>query len=84
MFSYVRRNKDGKELIVVINLSGLAYDSYILYNDNFKGRYKVILDSDSSLYGGENKYNYEEIKAEDKKINIPINKLSILILKKKN
>ena len=84
MFSYARRSKSGKELIVIINLSGLAYDNYILYNDNFKGRYKVILDSDSSFYGGENLYNYDEIKAEDKKIDISINKLSMLILKKKN
>ena len=82
LFSYVRRNKQGKELLVILNFSGLAYDSYTLSNDVLRGRYKVILDSDSHYYSGENKYNYEEIKAVNHEITLPINKLSVLILKK--
>ena len=82
LFSYVRRNKAGKELLVVINFSGLAYDNYTFKNDVLKGSYKVILDSDSHYYGGENKYIYSDIKATNHEINIPINKLSILILKR--
>ena len=82
LFSFIRRNKAGRELVVVINFSGEAFDSYDLYNDSFKGRYKVIIDSDSHYYGGENKYHYEEIKADKNKLTIAINKLSVLILKK--
>ena len=85
-FVFKRRNRKGKELLVFINLSGLYYDNFRIFSnkESLNGNYKVVFNSDSNLYGGENKYNYDGVtfKAKDGTLDLPINKLSFLILKK--
>ena len=84
-FIYKRRNRKGKELLVFINFSGLSYDNFRINgnNESINGSYKVVFNSDKDIYGGENKYNYSGVfNATDGYLDIPINKLSFLILKK--
>lgn len=81
-FSYIRRNKEGKELLVLINFSGLYYDDYELQCDALFGKYRVIFASDAPYYGGESKYLYGDFEAIDGKLRVSINKFSFIILEK--
>ena len=83
---YKRRNRSGKELLVFINFSGLYFDNFRIYgnNNSLRGSYKVIFNSDEKEYSGEGKYDYQkEFKADNGTLDVPINKLSFLILKNK-
>ena len=83
-YAYIRRNKKGEELLIIINFSGLYYDNYTFTSDALNGKYKVIFNTDSKYYGGEEKYLYPSfVKVENHAITLPINKLSALILKRK-
>ena len=85
-YIYKRRNKKGKELLVFINFSGLSYDPFGITGSplSLNGTYKIVFNSDDPIYGGEGKYDYldKEFTCVDGKLDIPINKLSFLILKK--
>jgi 1,4-alpha-glucan branching enzyme len=48
--AYQRRDRAGKTVVVILNLSGLDYVGYKLGLP--KGKYKVIFNSDSVRYGG--------------------------------
>ena len=48
--AYQRRDRAGKTIVVILNLSGLDYVGYKLGLP--KGKYKVIFNSDSVRYGG--------------------------------
>lgn len=50
VISFVRKDKTGKELLVIINFSGNNYEKYRLGAD--KGEYKLILNSDDKKFGG--------------------------------
>ena len=84
IFAYQRKDFSGKELLVIINFSGLSYDWFEINSPDIHGSYKIILSSDSSEFGGENKYyygkNYFKL---DKKIGFSINRLSVLVLQKR-
>ena len=83
-YAYIRKNKKGKEFLIILNFSGLYYDNFTFYSDALNGSYEVILDSDSKYYGGEEKYMYPKtLKAVNNSLTLPINKLSALILKRK-
>ncbi len=53
VISFVRKDKCGNEITVIINFSGNDYKNYRLGVD--KGEYKIILCSDSKIYGGSGK-----------------------------
>ncbi len=48
--AYKRRDKEGNEIVVMINFSGSDYEGYKLGLD--KGKYQVVFNSDSTRYGG--------------------------------
>lgn len=85
-FSYIRRNKKGKEIIVIINFSGSDLIDYRIGVK--KGKYKEIFNSDLAEYGG-NGYTNKEMKTERLSCNnfkdslkLYVPKLSIIIIKK--
>ncbi len=84
--SYIRRNRQNKELIVIINFSGDMLVNYRL--GVRKGSYKEVFNSDLYKYGGENHQNMilvsEKVSCNNQKNSIVLNipKLSIIILKK--
>ncbi len=52
IFSYARCGHDDNEIIVVIlNMTPAPYDTYRIYVPK-KGRYKLVLSSDATCYGG--------------------------------
>lgn len=84
IFSYQRKDFSGKELLVIINFSGLSYDWFEINGNEIKGKYKLILNSDLEEFGGEGKYQYSNDYFEvDGKIGFSINRLSVLIYQKK-
>lgn len=50
VISFVRRDKEGRELVVIINFSGNDYFGYRLGVN--KGEYKLLLNSDAKNFGG--------------------------------
>ena len=51
IISYLRRDSSGKEIIVVINFTPVAYEKYLVGVDN-KGVYREIFNSDEMRFGG--------------------------------
>ena len=49
-FSYIRRDRSGKTIVVLLNFSGSEIKNYRLGLP--KGKYKVLFNSDSTRYGG--------------------------------
>ena len=53
IFSFVRKSKDGKNnILCVVNFTPIAYDEYRVGVPK-TGTYKLLIDSESSKYGGE-------------------------------
>jgi 1,4-alpha-glucan branching enzyme len=50
VLSFIRRDKSGKEIVVCVNFSGLDFKNYCLGVP--EGEYKIILNSDSTKFGG--------------------------------
>lgn len=51
IIAFIRKNKDGKEIIFVCNFSGITQDSF-RFGLSTAGTYKVLLSSDDLRYGG--------------------------------
>ncbi len=91
LYSYMRYDKDGNRLLVVMNCTPNSYDSYRIGVDAEVGSTFVeLINSDKDIYGGTNKINSKAIKVEaikDKKnpnsISMAIPPLGIVILKNK-
>ena len=49
--SFIRRDKQGREIIAVISFSGADADDYML-GMNAKGKYRIFLNTDDVKYGG--------------------------------
>jgi len=62
IFSYRRIDKDGKELIIILNYTPVVREAYRLECKRC-ARYKEIINSDDARYGGSNVKNIGEIKA---------------------
>ncbi|MCF7923880.1 MAG: 1,4-alpha-glucan branching protein GlgB [Candidatus Izimaplasma sp.] len=56
IFSYLRYDKSGGFCVVVLNLTPMVYEDYLIGVPK-KGLYKEILNSDLSKYSGSNIYN---------------------------
>lgn len=91
LYSYMRYDKDGNRLLIVMNCTPNSYDSYRIGVDAEVGSTFVeLINSDKDIYGGSNKVNNKPIKVEaikDKKnansISMAIPPLGIVILKNK-
>lgn len=63
IYSYKRRNKKGKEIIVVLNFSNSFWDNYYVYTED--GDYEILFHSDDVAYGGARKPNKKRIHVEN-------------------
>ena len=61
IISYVRTDKNGNQIIAIINFSGNDYYGYRLGVE--KGEYKIVLCSDDKKYGGRGLNNKKTIKS---------------------
>ena len=52
--SYLRRSRDGEEMLAVINFSPMALDGYVL-SAKSKAKYELLLSSDEPRFGGDGK-----------------------------
>ncbi len=50
VISYIRKDKNGKQVVAIINFSGNDYYNYRLGVE--KGEYKLLINSDAKKYGG--------------------------------
>ncbi len=78
VFTFMRKDRCGNKLIVVLNFSGNDYIDYKLGVD--KGKYKLIIDSDQKAFGGQGQNNKRVFNAKNEsahgreysiKINLP-------------
>ncbi len=60
--SFIRRDKKGKEVIVLVSFSGADAKDYLL-GVNKKGKYKIVFDTDDVKYGGEGKIRKKTLSA---------------------
>lgn len=85
-FAFKRIGESGKEVVVLVNLSGNDLKYYFINTD--KGEYEVVLSSDKKIYGGKEKFKKRKYKAvknrNTKKTGFYINiaKLSFIYLEK--
>ena len=64
IFSFVRKSKDGKNnILCVVNFTPIAYDDYRVGVPK-DGTYKLLINSESSKYGGESTSRKVNFKAE--------------------
>lgn len=64
IFSFVRKSKDGKNnILCVVNFTPIAYDDYRVGVPK-NGTYKLLINSESSKYGGESTSRKANFKAE--------------------
>ena len=64
IFSFVRKSKDGKNnILCVVNFTPIAYDDYRVGVPK-EGTYKLLINSESSKYGGESTSRKANYKAE--------------------
>ncbi len=56
ILSYIRKDRDGNEILVVLNFTPVPRDDYRI-GVNQAGEYKEIMNSDSEFYGGTNMGN---------------------------
>ena len=87
IISFLRRDKSGKEIVVVINFSGCTYNNFRLGVN--PGTYKIILNSDAKIFGGDgiitkNTYKTSRISSNGKNTSILLNipKLSAIYLER--
>ena len=88
IISFIRKGDNGQEIVVIVSFNGIDVNDYKI--NVSKGKYKVVLNSDSVKYGGGGKlkkriFNSKKRKNENEesfKINIP--KLSAIYLEKIN
>lgn len=73
--AYVRRDRAGTEIVVLVNFSGAELSGYRVGVTGNK--YRTVFDTDSALYGGSGKvkkriYNAEKIAANNKETSIGV------------
>ena len=68
ILAFVRRSKDGEELLVVANFTPVTRVKYSV-GVNKRGKYKEIFNSDAIRYGGEGKVNSRIKNSKDQKCN---------------
>ncbi len=87
--AYLRKDKEGNQIVVMINFSGSDYEGYRLGLE--KGKYQVIFNSDSTRFGGSGEMrrtifnttkSYSHGKEYSIKFNLP--KMTCVYLKKIN
>ena len=88
VYSYIRTNKKGKKLVVLINFSGNNYDYYRIGVP--RGSYVEVFNSDLYKFGGNDYKNTDILKTEKYmsknskySITVKIPRYSVLILKKR-
>lgn len=85
-FVYIRKSKDRKNSIVILNFSGCPLKNYQIHHQSLKGKYKVILDSDNLDYGGKGEFLTslinKELKAVKGVLTIDIPALTGIIIEK--
>ena len=89
VFSYRRRDKEGNELVVILNFTPVVREDYELRVPDDRAKYREVLNSDSSEYGGSNVVNTSELSALKREDGICVLKLRLsplgaTILKKIN
>jgi 1,4-alpha-glucan branching enzyme len=89
IYSFIRRNKAGDELIVICNFMPNVYYNFQV-GVNQEGTYQELLNSDKEVYGGTNVCNFEDLHTKDYSyhgkpycLEITVPPLGIVILKKK-
>ena len=89
VIAFQRRDRKGNAVIVLINFSGVDYDTYRLGVD--RGKYRVALRSDDRIYGGEGKSNKRIYQSQKKEqhgkadsISVFLPKLSCIYLTRQN
>ncbi len=75
--SFIRRDKNGGEVIVLASFSGADATDYLL-GVNKRGKYKIVFSSDDTKFGGEGKLNKKVLTAvkrpsHGKEYSVPIN-----------
>ena len=84
LYSYIRKDGEGKELIAIINLSGSDWEYFVKAP---RGEYKVSFNSDQLKYGGSGKFKNKGFISRKKRnkevgFKIKIPKLSFIYLEK--
>lgn len=89
VIAFQRKDRKGNAVIVLINFSGVDYDTYRLGVD--RGKYRVALRSDDRIYGGEGKSNKRIYQSQKKEqhgkadsISVFLPKLSCIYLTRQN
>ena len=60
--SFIRRDKNGGEVIVLASFSGADATDYLL-GVNKRGKYRIVFSSDDTKFGGEGKLNKKVLTA---------------------
>ncbi|MBO5927237.1 MAG: 1,4-alpha-glucan branching protein GlgB [Clostridia bacterium] len=66
VISFIRKDKLGNELVVLINFSGNFYSNYRL--GVYKGEYKIVLCTDDKRFGGQGIITNKKLKASKKTV----------------
>ncbi|MCG7935263.1 MAG: alpha amylase C-terminal domain-containing protein, partial [Candidatus Thiodiazotropha taylori] len=87
ILSYARKDRDGNELLIVLNFTPVPRDNYRI-GVNRPGQYQEIMNSDSEFYGGSNMGNGMPLVTEqvswmgrDQSITLTLPPLGAIILK---
>jgi 1,4-alpha-glucan branching enzyme len=64
ILSYLRKDRDGNELLIVLNFTPVPRDNYRI-GVNQPGEYREIMNSDSEFYGGSNLGNGKPLVSEE-------------------
>ncbi|MCG8099643.1 MAG: alpha amylase C-terminal domain-containing protein, partial [Candidatus Thiodiazotropha taylori] len=87
ILSYARKDRDGNELLIVLNFTPVPRDNYRI-GVNRPGQYQEIMNSDSEFYGGSNMGNGKPLVTEqvswmgrDQSITLTLPPLGAIILK---
>ncbi len=64
IFSFLRRSKDGEEIIIILNMSIYEYQDFRL-GVSQKGKYKEVFSSNLKVYDGTGSHNETAVTSED-------------------
>jgi 1,4-alpha-glucan branching enzyme len=88
ILSYLRRDRDGREVLVVLNFTPVPRENYRI-GVNLPGEYREIFNSDSAFYDGSNMGNGKPIASEavawmgrNQSINLVLPPLGAILLKR--
>ena len=83
VYVYTRKNYQGKLLYVILNFSGVSLIDYKINHHELNGIYKIIFNTNDSVYGGDGELQVKECTAKKGILNIDIPKMIGLVLSKK-